>query len=120
MPPSPPAERRLDAALLASWPLPADEGDDKRTRGTVLVIGGAATTPGSVVLAASQAFFVNQALIWRSKYRQEFLIQQLRTDSHSPPRFRVQAPMAHSAAFRDAFACKPGDAMVAEPRLTVW
>ena len=67
-----------------------------------------------------QAFFYSQAEIWRSKYRQEFLIQQLRTDSHSPPRFRVQAPMAHSAAFRDAFACKPGDAMVAEPRLTVW
>ncbi len=67
-----------------------------------------------------QQFFYSQAEIWRSKYRQEFLIQQLRTDSHSPPRFRVQAPMAHSLAFREAFACKTGDAMVAEPRLTVW
>lgn len=68
----------------------------------------------------SQQFFYNQAEIWRSKYRQEFLIQQLRTDSHSPPRFRVLAPMAHSQAFRHAFGCQPGDPMVAEPRLTLW
>ncbi|WP_374660462.1 M13 family metallopeptidase [Inhella sp.] len=71
-------------------------------------------------LTPSQAFFVNQALIWRSKYRQEFLVQMLRTDSHSPPPFRVKAPMAHFPAFATAFNCKPGDGMVAEPRLTVW
>jgi putative endopeptidase len=71
-------------------------------------------------LTPSQAFFVNQALIWRSKYRQEFLVQMLRTDSHSPPPFRVKAPMAHFPAFATAFGCKPGDGMVAEPRLTVW
>jgi predicted metalloendopeptidase len=68
----------------------------------------------------SQAFFVNQALVWRSKYRTEALIQQLRTDSHSPPRYRVLIPMAHTAAFQHAFGCKAGDQMVAEPRLTVW
>jgi len=67
-----------------------------------------------------QSFFYSQAEIWRSKYRQEFLIQQLRTDSHSPPKFRVQAPMAHSEAFQQAFGCRAGDAMVASPRLTVW
>lgn len=70
-------------------------------------------------LSSSQAFFVNQALIWRSKYRTEFLIQQLRTDSHSPPRFRVLTPMAHSEAFQKAFNCQSGDPMVANPRLTV-
>ncbi len=37
----------------------------------------------------------------------------LRTDSHSPPPFRVKAPMAHFPAFATAFNCKPGDAMVA-------
>ena len=68
----------------------------------------------------SRAFFVNQALVWRSKYRTEALIQQLRTDSHSPPRYRVQIPMAHTAAFQQAFGCQRGDAMVAEPRLTIW
>ncbi len=69
---------------------------------------------------ASQAFFVNQAIVWRSKYRTEAMIQQLRTDSHSPPRYRVLTPMAHTEAFQKAFQCQPGDPMVAEPRLTVW
>jgi predicted metalloendopeptidase len=68
----------------------------------------------------SQAFFVNQAVVWRSKYRTEAMIQQLRTDSHSPPRYRVLTPMAHTEAFQKAFQCQPGDAMVAEPRLTIW
>jgi hydroxyethylthiazole kinase-like uncharacterized protein yjeF len=55
MPPSPPGERRLDEHLLLSWPLPDDEGDDKRSRGTVLVVGGSAETPGGVVLAGTAA-----------------------------------------------------------------
>ncbi|MFY8017632.1 MAG: M13-type metalloendopeptidase, partial [Inhella sp.] len=71
-----------------------------------------APAPRADGLSSSQAFFVNQALIWRSKYRTEFLIQQLRTDSHAPPRYRVMAPMAHSEAFQKAFACQSGDAMV--------
>jgi predicted metalloendopeptidase len=79
-----------------------------------------APAPRADGLSSSQAFFVNQALIWRSKYRTEFLIQQLRTDSHAPPRYRVMAPMAHSEAFQKAFGCQSGDAMVANPRLTVW
>ncbi|RVT88474.1 M13 family metallopeptidase [Inhella crocodyli] len=68
----------------------------------------------------AQAFFVNQALVWRSKYRTEAMIQQLRTDSHSPPRYRVLIPMAHTEAFQKAFQCQAGDPMVAEARLTVW
>jgi ADP-dependent NAD(P)H-hydrate dehydratase len=55
MPPSPPAERRLDEHLLRSWPLPHDEGEAKRSRGTVLVVGGSAETPGGVILAGTAA-----------------------------------------------------------------
>jgi hydroxyethylthiazole kinase-like uncharacterized protein yjeF len=55
MPPSPRAEQRLDDATLRAWPLPADDLDDKRTRGTVLVIGGSDRTPGAVVLAGIAA-----------------------------------------------------------------
>ena len=49
------AERRLDADLLRSWALPADDHLDKRSRGTVLVIGGSARTPGAALLAGSAA-----------------------------------------------------------------
>jgi hydroxyethylthiazole kinase-like uncharacterized protein yjeF len=55
MPPSPPAEARLDPTALRSYPLPADQHDDKRGRGTVLVIGGSPTTPGAALLAGIAA-----------------------------------------------------------------
>ncbi|HUR15410.1 MAG TPA: NAD(P)H-hydrate dehydratase [Mycobacteriales bacterium] len=49
----------LTPHLLRGWPLPeAQEGDDKQARGTVLVLGGDATTPGSVLLAGLAALRV--------------------------------------------------------------
>jgi ADP-dependent NAD(P)H-hydrate dehydratase len=46
---------RLDAELLRSWPLPVDDDGDKYSRGTVLVIGGSASTPGAALLAGRAA-----------------------------------------------------------------
>jgi ADP-dependent NAD(P)H-hydrate dehydratase len=54
-PPSPPAERRLDDAALRAHPLPDDGEADKHRRGTVLVVGGSARTPGAVILAGRAA-----------------------------------------------------------------
>lgn len=54
-PPSPPAEERLDAAFLRRWPLPDDTADDKKARGTVLIVGGSTATPGAIVLAGIAA-----------------------------------------------------------------
>lgn len=46
----------LTPGLLRSWPLPAlDEDGDKHERGTVLVVGGEASTPGAVVLSGLAA-----------------------------------------------------------------
>jgi ADP-dependent NAD(P)H-hydrate dehydratase len=51
-----PSERLVDAALLRSMPLPALDGDaTKRARGTALIIGGSAETPGGTLLAACAA-----------------------------------------------------------------
>ena len=44
----------MDAALLRAWPL-AGHDRPKSGRGTCLVVGGAASTPGSVALAATAA-----------------------------------------------------------------
>jgi hydroxyethylthiazole kinase-like uncharacterized protein yjeF len=45
--------------LLRDWPLPQpDEGGDKHDRGTVLVVGGARSTPGAVLLAGLAALRV--------------------------------------------------------------
>jgi ADP-dependent NAD(P)H-hydrate dehydratase len=46
--------RVVTPALLHDWPLSAPDGD-KRSRGTVLVIGGAAPTPGAALLAGHAA-----------------------------------------------------------------
>ena len=68
----------------------------------------------------AQRFFVSNALVWRTKVRMEFLINQIRTDSHSPARYRVLTPMSNTPYFAQAFSCKAGSAMVAGDPLTVW
>ncbi len=67
-----------------------------------------------------QRFFTANAVVWRSKIRFEALVDQLRTDSHSPTRWRVLAPMSHMPAFAQAFGCKPGDPMVAADPIRIW
>ena len=47
-------ERVITPQLLRDWPLPDPQGD-KEARGTVLVAGGAQTTPGAVLLAGVAA-----------------------------------------------------------------
>ncbi|MDR7271791.1 putative endopeptidase [Pelomonas saccharophila] len=68
----------------------------------------------------AQRFFISTALIWRTKVRTEFLINQIRTDNHSPAKFRVLTPMSNTPYFAQAFSCKPGSAMVASDPITVW
>src|SRR5689334_21554757 len=57
MPPPRPAEApAVTPQLLRAWPLPAlDDEGTKHSRGTVLVIGGAESTPGAVLLAGVAA-----------------------------------------------------------------
>lgn len=68
----------------------------------------------------AQRFFLSNALVWRNKVRMEFLINQIRTDSHSPAKYRVLTPMSNTPYFAQAFSCKAGSAMVAADPLTVW
>lgn len=49
----------LTRDLLRAWPLPVvEDGADKHDRGTVLVVGGTAATPGAVLLAGLAALRV--------------------------------------------------------------
>ncbi|KQW41990.1 MULTISPECIES: M13 family metallopeptidase [unclassified Roseateles] len=68
----------------------------------------------------AQRFFISNALVWRTKVRNEFLINQIRTDSHSPAKYRVLTPMSNTPYFAQAFSCKAGSGMVAPDPLTVW
>ena len=71
-------------------------------------------------LTPEQRFFTSNALVWRNKSRVEALVTQLRTDNHSPGRYRILGPMSNLPAFAQAFSCKPGDAMVATQPISVW
>jgi hydroxyethylthiazole kinase-like uncharacterized protein yjeF len=52
-------ERRVDAVLLRSMPLPEIDGDaTKARRGTALVVGGSSETPGGALLAGLAALRV--------------------------------------------------------------
>ena len=68
----------------------------------------------------AQRFFLSHAAIWRTKYRTEALVDQIRTGQHSPGRWRVLGPLSNIPAFAQAFGCKPGDAMVAGEPIVVW
>jgi len=55
-----------------------------------------------------QRFFLAFAQAWRSRVRPEQERLRLLTDSHSPPRYRVQGPLANLPEFSRAFSC-PAD-----------
>jgi predicted metalloendopeptidase len=71
-------------------------------------------------LTPEQRFFVANAVIWRTAYRPEALTTQIRTGQHSPGPFRVQGPLSNLSAFGQAFACTPGDPMMAKEPIVVW
>ena len=50
--------RAVTPALLEDWPLPQPDGEGKQSRGAVLVVGGAVSTPGAVLLAGLAALRV--------------------------------------------------------------
>ncbi|HEX7466560.1 MAG TPA: M13 family metallopeptidase, partial [Usitatibacter sp.] len=65
-------------------------------------------------LSAEQRFFVSFAQAWRSSYRPELERLQLRTDGHSPPRFRVAGVIANMPEFSSAFGCDASRALLSE------
>ena len=73
-------------------------------------------------LTGDQRFFASYAQIWRTKIRDEALIQRLATDPHSPGEFRANQILKNIDAFYGAFDVKPGDGMWLDPedRVRIW
>ncbi len=59
----------------------------------------------------SQRFFLNWATVWRSKYRDEAMKKQVKTNVHSPGQYRAIGPVINLPAFQDAFDVNEGDKM---------
>ncbi|MDQ6737555.1 MAG: M13 family metallopeptidase [Gemmatimonadota bacterium] len=69
-----------------------------------------------------QRFFLGFAQIWRTKYRDAALRQQLLSDPHSPGMYRAFVPLVNNDAFDAAFNVQPGDRMYLAPvdRVKIW
>jgi len=62
-------------------------------------------------LTPDQRFFLGYAMAWMLNMRPEAVANQVRSDEHSPARFRVNGPLADMDAFYKTFNVKEGDAM---------
>lgn len=69
-----------------------------------------------------QRFFISWATIWRTKSTEEALLNQIRTDPHSPGYYRAFGPIINVDGFHKAFDVKKGDKMYKAPkdRIKIW
>lgn len=67
-----------------------------------------------------QQFFLAFGQIWCENQRPESEVLQVRTDPHSPARFRVNGVLQNMPEFQGAFACKAGQPMVSANACRVW
>ena len=69
---------------------------------------------------AEQRFFLGWAQVWAGKYTSAAEIQQVKTNTHSLPRWRVNGPLSNMPQFAKAFGCKTGDKMVRSDICQIW
>jgi len=60
--------------------------------------------------------------VWRTKFRDEALRQQLVTGPHSPGMFRAKTPVRNVDAWYEAFDVQPGQTLYVAPadRVRLW
>lgn len=73
-------------------------------------------------LTGAERFFASWARIWRGKQRDDYAIQLLAIDPHSPAEFRCNGTLANFDAFADHYDLTPEDALwiAPEERVTIW
>jgi predicted metalloendopeptidase len=73
-------------------------------------------------MTADQRFYIGFAQSWLGKARDERIIAQVKSDPHSPEKYRTNGVVVHMATFYGAFSVMPGDKMFIPPelRVTLW
>ncbi len=73
-------------------------------------------------MTGDQRFFLAWAQVWKSKYRDEAMINQIKTGPHSPPQYRINGPLRNLSEWYLAFDVKPGDKLYVAPedRVRIW
>ncbi len=82
--------------------------------------GKSLDAPDSDGITPRQRFFLNYAFGWCAEMRPEAARQQVITNPHSLPEFRVNRPLSNLPEFQKAYACKAGKPMVHNPDCRVW
>ena len=62
-------------------------------------------------LNPAQRFFLGYALAWMVNERPETVASQVKSNEHSPAKFRVNGPLSNMPEFYQAFGVKEGDAL---------
>ena len=79
--------------------------------------------PGKINgLTQDQRFFMSWATVWRTKSTDQYMMNQVKTDPHSPGYYRSFGPIINMDSFHEAFDTKPGDKMYKAPaeRIKIW
>ena len=73
-------------------------------------------------LSGDVRFFYGYAQVWRGKARDAALVQQIKSDPHSPEEFRANGGVKNQDSFFETFAVKPGDGLWLAPaeRVKIW
>ena len=62
-------------------------------------------------LNPDQRFFLGYALAWMINERPEAIANQVKSNEHSPAKFRVLGPLSNMPEFYQTFGIKEGDAL---------
>jgi len=83
---------------------------------------GGRPAPVLANLTGEQRFFLSWAQVWRTQAREEALRNQVLTDSHSPPEFRVNGTVRNMSAWYEAFSVRSDNKLYLPPdqRVTIW
>ena len=73
-------------------------------------------------LTGDQRFFLAWAQVWKSKYRDEALVNLIKTNPHSPAMYRINGPLRNLDAWYAAYGVKEGDKLYLPPaeRVSIW
>ncbi|KAF9972502.1 hypothetical protein BGZ73_004362 [Actinomortierella ambigua] len=67
-----------------------------------------------------QLFFISYARLWCSKSVPQYELKKVRTDPHSPNRWRVVGAVQNSRQFAEAFQCAEGTPMNPANKCEIW
>ncbi|XP_026710560.1 neprilysin isoform X1 [Athene cunicularia] len=71
-------------------------------------------------MSHKQLFFLNFAQVWCGTYRPEYAVNSIKTDVHSPGKFRVIGSLQNSPEFSEAFSCAKTNYMDPAKKCRVW